>query len=172
MMNRLQFLSSVTGVILFAITSANADSLEWSAKNLPSNVQTIVDGYAKQCKDLGGTLKANAGQPMIMTADLDDDRVQDFVLNPQDMECTAAATAFCGNGGCQIELALSGDDYRKPVDILGGAPKLAQNEEGTALLVWVDGVNCDTDNTKACLATYSWDEGELKTTYQSRASED
>ncbi|WP_274426468.1 lysozyme inhibitor LprI family protein [Chelativorans sp. YIM 93263] len=144
----------------------------WSSSDLPAPVQSIVAGYSKQCEDLGGTLTPSADRPMVMTGDLDGDFAQDFVLNPQNMECSAAATAFCGNGGCQIELALSSKDYQDPTDILGGAPRLVQDEEGTTLEVWVDGSNCDTTNAQACLGQYGWDNGALDIDYESREEED
>lgn len=140
-----------------------------AALELPPSIQNLVSGYDKQCRDLGGTLEGTA-QPMIATADFDRDSLPDFLLNPANLSCTAAATAFCGNGGCQIKIALSRDSYAKPIDVLGGQPTLTQKEKQTEVSVWVDGANCNTsDRTKACWSVFNWDEeGAVKQAYEVR----
>ena len=154
-------------------STAGTNSLpQWSSDALPAAVQEITASYNEMCVGLAGTMKPGADRPLVMTADLDGDAVQDFVLNPQNLQCSAAATAFCGNGGCQILLALSHNDYADPVEILGGAPSLRQgSEQGTVLDVWVDKVNCgDTGPTEECLASYVWQDGKLSVTHTGRTS--
>lgn len=159
---------------LFAnVTPVPADEARWSADSLPPTLATIIDGYREMCSDIGGTLEPGFDRPLIMTADLDRDGVQDFVFNPQNMRCSAAATTFCGNGGCQITLALSSQEYADPIQIMGGAPSLSQNEEGTLLDVWVDNTSCATSETESsCRARYSWEDGKLLTSLQARAFQD
>ena len=140
-----------------------------AALELPPSIQNLVSGYDKQCRDLGGTLEGTA-QPLIATADFDRDSLPDYLLNPANLSCTAAATAFCGNGGCQIKIALSRDSYAKPIDMLGGQPTLTQKEKQTEAAVWVDGSNCNTsDRTKACWSVFRWnEEGALTQAYEVR----
>ena len=140
-----------------------------AALELPPSIQDLVSGYDKQCRDLGGTLEGTA-QPLIATADFDRDSPPDYLLNPANLSCTAAATAFCGNGGCQIKIALSRDSYAKPIDVLGGQPTLTQKEKQTEAAVWVDGSNCNTsDRTKACWSVFRWnEEGALTQAYEVR----
>lgn len=139
---------------------------------LTDDVAPIVSGYADQCKALGGTLSADAGTPWMMTADLDGDGAQDYVLNTQNLQCDAAATAFCGNGGCQIDIALSTAGFANPVSALGGQPTLVQAETGTTLEVWVDGTNCNLPggSDQECWATYQWSDGALAPDYAARSS--
>lgn len=139
---------------------------------LADDVAPIVSGYADQCKALGGTLAANAETPLMMTADLDGDGTQDYVLNTQNLQCDAAATAFCGNGGCQIDIALSTSGFANPVSALGGQPTLVQAETGTTLEVWADGTNCDLPggSDQECWATYQWSDGALTPGYEARPS--
>jgi len=136
------------------------------------DVAAIVSGYADQCKALGGTLAAGADRPLTMTADLDGDGIQDYVLDTQNLQCDAAATAFCGNGGCQIDVALSSEGFASPVSALGGQPTLVQAETGTSLEIWVDGTNCDLPggSSEECWATYAWTDGTLTPTYDARTA--
>ena len=169
-MRRVLFLSLVFSLSPFA---ASSEPLQWSSQNVPGPIETIVGDYKKMCSEIGGELEAGFDRPMMMTADLDGDGIQDFVLNPQNMQCSAAATTFCGNGGCYISLALSGNNYADPVTIMGGAPALSQSDEGMILDVWVDNTNCETtEAASSCLGRYSWQDGKLETTYKPRQFQD
>jgi hypothetical protein len=135
---------------------------------LPAGVETVVAGYGEQCRKLGGTM-TGPNQPLMMSGDIDRDGKPDYVLNPINLRCSAAATTFCGNGGCQIGIALSSNDYTKPVTALGGEPTLAQRPGGTQLDLWVDRLNCKSaDFKQACWATYAWNDGELTESYSTR----
>lgn len=149
--------------------SPSQHTASWSAATLPPPVQKIADGYARQCRELGGRLSAKAGRPAIMTADLDGDSLQDFVLSPQSMTCSGAATAFCANAGCEIKIALSRDGYARPVSITGGQPTIALTEAGASLEIWVDRTRCNSDDrVQACWATYRWRGGKASTDYVTR----
>lgn len=144
-----------------------------AALDLPPSIQNLVSGYERQCRELGGTLTGTA-QPMIASADFDRDSLSDYLLNPANLSCSTAATAFCGNGGCQIKIALSRDSYAKPILVLGGQPTLTQKEKQTEVSVWVDGANCDTsDRAKACWSVFRWDEeGALEQAHEVRPATD
>lgn len=150
----------------------NADPViePWSVGSLPEALQEVAGAYGEQCRKLGGMLKVGFDMPALMTGDLDGDGMQDVVFDPQPLECSGAATAFCGNGGCQIKVAVSGNEYDAPVEILGGVPTLVLAEDGAALDVWVDKSNCSsTGRDKACWATYRWPKsGPPKITYALR----
>ena len=154
----------------FQLQNADPATAPWSLNNLPEPIAVIASAYADECRKLGGTLKDGADIPKVITGDVDGDAIQDFVLDPQNLQCSAAATAFCGNGGCQIRIALSSDNYARPIAALGGQPTLVLKESGTAIDVWVDGSNCNlTDRSQACWASYIWTQGkQLKPTYQAR----
>lgn len=144
-----------------------------SASMLPAPIEAIIAGYANQCHQLGGVLAPGADRPKIMTGDFDGDGMPDYLLDPQSLRCSAAATAFCGNGGCQIAIALSGRHYREPMIVLGGQPTLLQKPSSTTVEVWVHGSNCNLlDRGNACWASYSWIGGKVNTTYQARPRSD
>jgi uncharacterized protein len=142
--------------------------------NAPSEpddgVAAIVAGYAEQCSTLGGVLASGADQPWTMTADLDGDGLPDYVLNTQGLECSGSATAFCGNGGCQVDIALSSVGLADPTSVLGGQPTLIQAEAGTTLQLWVDGTHCGLEGSsnEECWATFAWTNGKLETSYSKR----
>ncbi|MEO8812751.1 MAG: hypothetical protein ABI376_07560 [Caulobacteraceae bacterium] len=136
---------------------------------LPPVIAAIAAGYADQCRLLGGTLAPGPSRPLAMTADIDGDGRPDYVIDPQNLRCTAAATAFCGNGGCQIQIVLSRDGWRHPVSAMGGEPTLVEGENGARLELWVGRENCGlTDRSKACRAIYAWGAGKLITRYEAR----
>jgi hypothetical protein len=141
----------------------------WSAATLPASVQKLASKYSDQCRQLGGTLPSGSETPAVMTADLDGDGIQDYVLNPQYLRCSAAATAFCGNGGCDIKIALSRDAYAQPVSVLGGQPTMTFSSKNPVVEIWVDRTHCNlSDRSKACWAIYSWSDGKASTVYRTR----
>jgi uncharacterized protein len=147
---------------------ADENGPQTTATQLPEPVEKIIANYGKQCQQLGGTLTGDV-RPGIMTADLDGDGKQDFVLNPQNLKCTAAATAYCGNGGCQIAIATSRNDYQNAISAMGGQPTISQRADGTDVEIWVDRMNCkDAGRDKACWEIYSWANGKSSTRYESR----
>ena len=133
---------------------------------IPAGIETLIDGYADQCTKLGGKLAAGADRPLMMSTDLDGDGIADYLLNPQNLQCSAAATAFCGNGGCQIDIAVSRDGFAAPIEAMGGMPTLVQSDAGTVAKVWVDSTNCPKATPEdACWASYAWVDGKHTVTY-------
>jgi hypothetical protein len=126
---------------------------------LPAPVQAVLAGYADQCRQLGGSLGAEGGQPNMLTGDFDGDGITDYLLDSQALQCSASATAFCGNGGCQVDIAVSGAEFA-PITALGGQPTLSQRQEGAEVSLWVSGANCtDLPADQACWLTYAWADG-------------
>lgn len=143
-----------------------------SSSALPAPVAAIADDYGAQCSRLGGTL-GNPDALIMMATDLDGDARLDYLLDAEALQCSAAATAYCGNGGCQISIALSHDDYANPVDVLGVQPALIRNETGVRADIWVDNTNCpDRTGDETCWAIYSWRDGALDKEYEVRPGAD
>lgn len=134
---------------------------------LPGPVAGIVAGYTQQCQQLGGELAP--AQPFMLIGDIDGDGRADYLLDPQNLECGGAATAFCGNGGCQISIALSSNRYADPLAVLGGQPTLIQGESSVDVAIWVDGTNCHVKGTdQACWARLSWSGDKLHRAYEAK----
>jgi hypothetical protein len=133
---------------------------------IPQGVEALISGYAEQCTKLGGTLNAGGDRPGLLSADLDGDGVADYVINSQPLQCSNSATAFCGNGGCEVQIAVSSEKFAEPIEALGGMPTLVQGEAGTTARLWVDSTNCPKSTAAdACWATYAWVGGRHTVTY-------
>lgn len=133
---------------------------------IPEGVETLIAGYADQCTKLSGKLAAGADRPLMMSTDLDGDGIADYLLNPQNLRCSTSATVFCGNGGCQIDIALSRDGFATPIEAMGGMPTLVQSDTGSIAKVWVDSTNCPKATAEdACWASYAWVDGKHTVTY-------
>lgn len=133
---------------------------------IPEGVETLISGLAGQCTKLGGTLNAGGDRPGLLSADLDGDGIADYVINAQPLQCSNSATAFCGNGGCQVQIAVSSEKFADPIEALGGMPTLVQAETGTTARLWVDSSNCPKATAaEACWATYAWVGGKHTVTY-------
>ena len=150
--------------VIDAIQAMAAEQEAAAAGGPPAPVAALIAGYAPQCQELGGKLADD--QPFTLTADFDGDGRTDYLLDPQNLRCDGAATAFCGNGGCQISIALSGNGYADPITVLGGQPTVVQGESGADVAIWVDRSNCQlTGRDQTCWAAYSWPRGRLRQTY-------
>ncbi len=138
------------------------------ASALPAPVQEVIAGYGEQCRQLGGSLAAGGSQPNVVTGDFDGDGIADYLLDSQPLQCSAAATAFCGNGGCQVDIAVSSAGFA-PVDALGGQPTLSLRGEGAEVALWVSGANCpDLREDQACWQVLTWDGGKPGQRHEAR----
>lgn len=154
----------LASVLLAALTSAGPSIA--AEQELPEAVNAVIAGYADTCKDLGGTLREGFDRPLVMATDLDGDGLFDYVLNPETLKCSAAATTYCGNGGCHISILVSADNYAKPVEAMGGVPSLIQADGATTLRLLVNRDSCPGAKIgDACAARYKWQGGEMTVTY-------
>jgi hypothetical protein len=129
----------------------------------------LLEGYSKQCRDLGG--KPLAGSvPEVLTADFDGDGQTDYLVNTASLQCEGAATAYCGNNGCQVDISLSRQSYRSPLSLQGGQPTVTLGADGAQVAVWVDRSQCKLqDRSKTCWTNLSWPKGKLARTNVVRA---
>lgn len=136
---------------------------------VPDAVKTIVDGYSTQCGALGGKL-LNPQSVRILTGDIDGDGRQDYLLNTDKLTCDGAATAFCANAGCQVDIALSSAGFDNPVSLQGGVPALIQQQDDVVVELQVSRTRCEgADRPDMCVATYRWQDGKLEPGFAVRA---
>jgi hypothetical protein len=141
------------------------------ASALPAPVGRIIAGYGSQCRDLGGKL-ANPGDVRILTGDIDGDGEPDFLINTDRLDCDGAASAFCANAGCQIDIALSSRGYVQPESLTGGVPALVQRPKAVVVQLEVSPFNCkNASRQDRCVATYRWHHGKLEPRYRVDAGE-
>ena len=134
-------------------------------------VDGLIAGYARQCTQLGGTPAAGM-RPNLLTADFDGDGKTDYLLDTQPMQCDGAASAFCANNGCRIDIALSRQSYQSPTSVSGGQPTITLGEDGNSVAIWVDSTQCNLQSRdQACWNMLSWPGGKLTQRNQVRAAE-
>ncbi|MDB5539081.1 MAG: hypothetical protein JWQ89_808 [Devosia sp.] len=133
---------------------------------VPPAIETLIAGYAEQCKNLGGTLDAGSDRPGLLSGDLDGDGIADYVLNSQNLKCSTGAPAYCSSAGCAVDLAVSSDGFATPIKVVGRTPTLVQNDTGTTARLAVDSSNCPGAKPEdACWASYSWNGGKSQVSY-------
>jgi hypothetical protein len=122
--------------------------------SLPGPVQLLVTAYANECRQLGGTLVGGKTSPEIQTVDLDGDGKPDYILDSRNLQCSASASLFCPNAGCEIRIAVSAFEYNNPLFILGGTPVVKSN----AVEIEVQHFKCkDAGREETCISTVTWD---------------
>ncbi|HEY6412534.1 MAG TPA: hypothetical protein VIX42_02530 [Edaphobacter sp.] len=122
--------------------------------SLPAPVQLLMTAYANECKQLGGTLVGGKSLPEVQTVDLDGDGKPDYILDPKNLQCSASASLFCPNAGCEVRIATSENEYDDPLLILGGAPVV----KGNAVEIEVQHFNCkDAAREETCISKVTWD---------------
>lgn len=133
-------------------------------------VDALLAGYSKQCGALGGKPVAGS-RPDVLTADFDADGRPDYLVDTTRLQCDGAATAYCGNSGCQVDIALSRQDYRTPVSLQGGQPTVTLGADGAMVAVWVDRSQCELpDRLHTCWSTLAWPGGKLVQKQEVRAA--
>ena len=134
----------------------------------PPPIEAQIASYAEQCRQLGGSLTQEGSLPHVLTADFDGDGTPDYMLDTQGLACSGSASAFCGNGGCQVDIAVSGSGF-KSVSTLGGEPTITQGQDVAGPSLWVSGANCEGLKTdQACWLSYSWKDGQAVERYEAR----
>jgi uncharacterized protein len=143
--------------------------------SLPPAVEALIDDWASECRRVGGFLVPGADRPLVMSADLDGDGQPDFVLDPQNLKCSASASLYLANNGSEIKIALSSNGYRDPIVVGGGAPQLLEENDGSGqklwvnVAVWVEADNCRVSKfEQSCWEILSWKSGQLETSFEAR----
>lgn len=161
-------ISTLKSQLKTSIAELGAES---SAPALPSAVSALIDDYGEQCSQLGGKLVASRDQPWIVTGDFDQDSVADYLLDTQNMQCSTAATAFCGNGGCRIDIAVSSEQF-KPITTMGGQPTVVLADD-IDVAIWVSDEQCDgLKPDEACWQVYQWQDGKRLAHVEARPRSD
>ena len=136
---------------------------------LPVAVSALVAETRAECRKLGGTLDDSADAPAsVRTQDFDGDGKPDYLIDKSHLACKGAATAFCHNNGCDMEIALSGKGYRHPIRETGALRAIDQGPDGAIIRIEVDKSRCGAGLApeKKCLLVLAWCNGRMETDYQ------
>jgi hypothetical protein len=72
----------------------------------PKDVQAVLDRAAKFCLDEGGT-PAEFSAEDVHKVDLNGDGRDDYIVHLQNATCPGSLGAFCGTGGCDLEILIA-----------------------------------------------------------------
>ena len=136
---------------------------------LPVEVSRLVAANAEICRKLGGKLDGGSDAPAsVRTQDFDGDGKPDYLIDKSQLVCVGAATAFCHNNGCDMEIALSAKGYRHPLKETGALRAIDDGPDGAVIRIEVDRSRCGADLAleKKCLLVLAWHGGEVETDYQ------
>lgn len=136
---------------------------------LPVTVSRLVTATREECRKLGGRLDGGADHPAaIRTQDFDGDGTPDYLIEKRHLACRGAATAFCHNNGCDMEIALSGKGYAHPIRETGALRAVDQGPDGAVIRIEVDKSRCGAGlgPEKKCLLVLAWHGGKMETVYQ------
>ena len=136
---------------------------------LPVAVSRLVAATRAECRKLGGRLDEGADHPAAIRAqDFDGDGTLDYLIEKRRLACQGAATAFCHNNGCDMDIALSGKGYAHPIRETGALRAIDEGPDGAVIRIEVDRSRCGAGLApeKKCLLMLAWRDGRMETDYQ------
>lgn len=147
----LRFLAALAASWLALITPA------WSAdiSELPIQLQEKIEAARQVCTELdNGAFHLEWGA--VDRVDLDGDLYHDWVLNERGFSCSAAASLYCGTGGCMSHFLVE-DVLHSLLNQGWGLADLGPNR---VLLADVHGSQCGDINPTPCVTASTWDSEE------------
>jgi len=130
---------------------------ERAVPSRPSSLQSLIHAYRDECHQIGGTLTGEQTTPEVQTVNLDNDDKPDYLLNPKNLQCNESASLYCPNAGCEIRIAVSNNDYRNPLTVLGGEATLVDEPSGNAIEIEVQSFHCKgASRQDTCIDTVAW----------------
>ena len=149
-----------TPVTILAIAAALPAAAQTPAPvaALPLPARAPFVEAQQMCRELEGKLTVSTTElPYIRRADFNGDGKVDYLLSDEGLQCSTAASAYCGSAGCNNQIFLSvGTGYRKVWDgyaqelVIDSAAKPARFK--LALL----GSNCGRAGADTCYRTRAW----------------
>ncbi|WP_051328580.1 lysozyme inhibitor LprI family protein [Geminicoccus roseus] len=137
-----------------------------AADGLPPRVAATLAGYADRCRRLGGGLVDGGSRPVITSRDFDEDGVTDYLLDTRTLDCTAPTEAFCGEGGCRIDIAVSSEKFQ-PITTTGSGPEVFAG--GIDVAISVPDAHCpDLADGQGCWLIYDWHDGRRVQRHEAR----
>ena len=112
----------------------------------------------QMCGELQGKLTVSTTElPYIRRADFNGDGKTDYLLSDEGLQCSSAASAYCGSAGCNNQVFLSvGTGYRKVWD--GYAQELTIDSAASParLKLALHGSECGRAGAATCYRTLAW----------------
>jgi hypothetical protein len=117
-------------------------------------VDRVLAAAAAACAGIdGGTM--SVGENAITGVDLDGDGAVDTIVDESRLECSSAASAFCGSGGCMLH-AVVGDSL---TSWQATGWRVLDWEQDRLLLIGRDGGWCGASGAERCYEAAVWSDG-------------
>ena len=79
------------------------------AQDFPRGIQQALDRHKTHCLDQGGTA-VTFDRKAVRKIDLNRDGRDDYILDMRDTVCEEMRHAYCGTGGCEVEILIAQRD--------------------------------------------------------------
>lgn len=127
-------------------------------EDMPPALQARIDAATADCKGFdNGTLTVPA--QALSRPDLNGDGAPDWALDEGALQCSTAASLFCGSGGCSTAFVIDGTE----TEIFGRDWELVTTTFGPVLLSFTGGVDCGESNAAPCVRALVWGDGKWNT---------
>lgn len=136
-------------VLMLAVSAGSA-----FAEDYPEPVARSLDRATTECAGFENgtvTVEAEAIQRIDLTGNGDDD----WVVDTHHMQCSSAASMFCGTGGCAVDFIV-GDTV---LDALSKGWEIVPFGQLRVLLLQIHGSECGGTNLNPCVEALVWDPG-------------
>lgn len=128
-----------------AVTPAFAEA--W-----PVPVTAVIDTARAECAAFeGGTLAV--GAQAVQQVDLTGDGAANWVVDTHGLDCSSAASLYCGTGGCALDLIVDGT----VTETLSKGWRVLEMGPLRVVLLQVHGSDCGGTNLTPCVEARVWD---------------
>ncbi len=80
--------------------------------NIPQPIKDNLEGDIQMCREQGGRVVLRP--PYIQEGDFDGDGRTDYLIDQEAVQCTTAASLYCGNSPCTVFAFLAYDGHLEP----------------------------------------------------------
>jgi hypothetical protein len=80
-----------------------------AAQDYPKGIEEALGRHKQFCLEQGGTAAA-FGPKVVRKIDLNGDGRDDYILDMRDTVCEEMRHAYCGTGGCEVEILIAQRD--------------------------------------------------------------
>ncbi|MEM8958755.1 MAG: hypothetical protein AAGC86_13190 [Pseudomonadota bacterium] len=123
-----------------------------AAQDLPPPVQAQIDDARADCESFeAGDFSMTPDA--VQQRDLTGDGVLDWVVDESHMDCSSAASMFCGTGGCELSLIV-GD---RVAETLARGWTVVDAFGRTVVLLDIHGALCGGIGPTPCVEALTWD---------------
>jgi hypothetical protein len=95
--------------VLILVLSLIGWAVPVAAQEFPKGIEQALDRQKKFCLDNGGTAVTFA-RNAVRKIDLNGDGRDDYILDMRDTVCEEMRHAYCGTGGCEVEILIAQRD--------------------------------------------------------------